>query len=275
MSGRADPGLVRAAHEARRANHEISIVELPYADPAKGVGSFLFRSMNYLEFDAFAKDAQLGDITDILIEELLLYPRTGKWEENPINDVEAGAYEEVAVFLVRTSGFDEKQSLLDAQAHGRQMASTPFAAAQMFVCKAFPGLTPHDVGRMPILETFRLVGMAEHLLGKDGDPLQFPLRDFFNQGRKTGSRAPVDFSRLPVYSQRQLSEMQGDARAEAVADTIRRRRELEADPKAKAARSIELRRQKMAEIAHQRARHGEAGAMEEADSLRQEFGDGR
>lgn len=275
MLGQSDPGLLRAAHDARRANHEITLVELPFSNPVKGVGRFLFRAMNYLEFDAYAKDAQLGDITDILMEEMLLYPRTEKWEENPIHEVEAGQYEEMAVLLVKGSGFDEKRSLLEAQGHGRSMASTPFSAAQMFICKAFPGMSPAEVARLPVLETFRLVGMAEHMLGSDGQPLQFPLRDFFGDQKPKGARAPLDFSRLPVYSQRQLNEMQGDARAEFVADAIRKRREVERDPEAKARRGLEIRRNRMAQIAEQRAKHVAGAAAEEADSLRAEFGDGR
>jgi hypothetical protein len=271
---RADPALVRAAHEARRKNYELSLVELPYANPEKGVGQFLFRSMSYGEFDAFSKDAQLGDITDMLLEELLLFPKTEVWEKNPIHDVDPGTFEEAAVYLVKVSGFDEKKSLLEAQGFGRSMASTPFSAAQMFICKAFPGVTPLEVSRMPILETFRLLGMAEHILGKDGEPLQFPLREFFNDTRRNSSRAPLDFSRLPIYTPEQMVEMEGDARAAAVADTIRRRRALNADPEARAARAIEIRRQKMAEIYKRRSEHGQQAMRSESAELEAEFGRG-
>jgi hypothetical protein len=273
MLQRADPALIRAAHEARRDNHDLLLVELPFADPTKGTGYFLFRGMGYAEFDAFAKDAQLGDITDILVEEFLLWPKTPEWEKNPIHEVEAGSFEETAVMLVKLSGFDEKRSLLEAQAAGRALASSPFSAAQMFICKAFPGMKPAEVARLGVQETFRLIGMAEQMLSQNGEPLQFPLRDFFNDGRKqrSTSQIPKDFSRLPVLTPDQIMELQGEARLDAVRETIRRRREANVDPDNRSRRMMEARRRKMDELAMRRTGNMRQSQAEADMELRREI----
>lgn len=288
-SGGATPALLEAAYEAKQQSQELLLVELPMLQYAgegppsttrpvvARTGDFLFRLLTFSEFDTFSKLAQFGDVAELVLKATMVYPKIGTWEEHPIQSVETGAYEEVAALVIDTSGFESKQQMVSNLNMGRQLSNTIYGAAQMFICKAFPGLDPRDLGRMPMPEMFRYLAMSEQMLAQEGRPTEFPLREFF--GSKTRQKkGPFDvptidqFSKLPTLTDAQINRLKAGDRAAAVKRAVQERRELSKNPEARANRSAEIRRRKMDQIAESRRRDEMRASQSMSDEIASEFG---
>lgn len=281
-AGGAPPEFVEAAFEAKQAHRELLMVELPLtcdvtespsaARPA-AEGDFIFRLLTFSEFDTFSKIARLGDVSDLVVRTTLLYPRE-PWDKNPIQRVEAGFFEEVAGMIIDSSGFENKKGMFAGLGEGRTLSNTIYGAAQMFICKAFPGVTPELIGRMTMPEMFRYLAMSEQMLSVEGKPTEFPLREFFStrQRRQEAGYIPKDFSRLKVLTEEQAEAMKATGRLEAVAAAIADKKRDSANPEEKAVRAVEVRRRKMAEIAAKREADQRVGAESESAALARDFG---
>lgn len=282
-SSGTNPALVEAAFEAKQQHHELLVMELPLMPERSGppsttrpvapMGDFIFRLLTFSEFDTFSKIAQLGDVSDIVVKAALVYP-SEPWDKNLIQNVEPGFFEEAASIIVEASGFESKHGMFENLNTGRSLSNTIYGAAQMFICKAFSAISPRDIGMMTMPEMFRYLAMSEQMLAVEGRPTEFPIREFFkaNKTRTERGYIPKDFSRLRVLTDDQAEAMKASGRMEAISNAIADRRALDQNPEAKAARSVEIRRRKMAEIAARREMDARAGAGMESDALAHEFG---
>lgn len=256
-----DPAFVEAAYNAKKQHNELLIIELPLMhareEPPsvdiKQTGVFLFKLMSFGEFDTFSKLIRLGDIADLVIKNCLVYP-ADPWENNEIQRVEPGFFEEAATVLVEASGFEHKDGMFEMLGVGRMMSNSIYGAAQMFICKAFPGFTPRDISLMSMPEMFRYLAMSEQLLAANGSPTEFPLREFFKPPRRRPEQnhIPKDFSKLPVYTAEQLESMRAANAMEASVQAIREKRAADLDPETKASKAVEIRRKKIQSIAESR-----------------------
>jgi len=284
----ASPDFVRAVHTARQDGHTLYIFDLPLAElggidaehiSEPGYGRFVFRALSFTEFDHFSASAQIGDITDMLIQQTLMYPVFDEWDKNPINKVTNGSYEETANTIIEMSGFESAEGLLSAQAIGRTQASSVFGASQMFICRAFPGMRPDIVANMGVVDIFRMVGMAEHMLSQEGEPAEFPLAEFLNPTPKRGPKNDVptwkSWDDLPVYDDRQLAAFRSNDKEAVLREQVRRKRQQrQRDPAGAQAEAVARRREQAARIHAQRERDGERAMLEEGETLRQQYGRG-
>lgn len=283
-SGGVSPALLEAAYEAKQHDQELILMELPMlqyvgegppsaARPAASTGDFLFRLLTFGEFDTFSKLAQFGDVAELVLKATVIFPVV-KWEEHPLQYVETGLYEEAAALVIETSGFETKSAMFSNLNQGRQLSNTIYGAAQMFICKAFPGLDPRSLSRMSMPEMFRYLAMSEQMLAQDGHPTEFPLREFFSERhriKKGPFDVPKDFTQLETLSDAQLNAIKSGDRIAAVAKAVEDRRRLAKDPEARANRSVEIRRRKMDELARSRARDQLAAEQMSSEEIAREI----
>lgn len=259
--------LMVEAIEARRHGYGVFVVELPWGSPddESGTwGSFLVRTLTMEEFESFASLAVMGEVSETVLRSTVLYPKVEDWDEHPIHDVVPGSYEELAGFIVDSSGYENREGIKHARAAGRHMASNVFSAAHMFICRAFPAMTPQACRKMDMVELFRYVAMAEEMMSTPDQPVQFPLAEMMGDRQaKKQSRMP-DIESLPVLTDGQVQTMKEEHRIAFAQETARRQRDLQANPDAAAARREAVVMRKRMEIANQRA------AEEESEALRRE-----
>lgn len=246
----SDPAFIEAAYDAKSKHHDLIVIELPLvlqpegssslARPAQETESFLFRLLNFGEFDSFSKLVQFGDITDLVLKACLIYP-TDPWDQNKIQFVETGFFEEAAMMLIEASGFESKDGMFGHLGEGRMLSSSIYGAAQMYICKAFPSISPRDIYNMSMAEMFKYIAMSEQMLTTDGRPVEFPLREFFKPAKRpeTG-HVPKDFSKLPVLTEQQVASMRTAGTTE---------RPVQPTLEDRAIRRTEARRKKMDELA--------------------------
>jgi len=266
-AGGVSPALLEAAYEAKQHDQELLLMELPMLEYAGGgpssttrpvakTGDFLFRLLTFGEFDTFSKLAQFGDVAELVLKTTVVFPKA-PWEDHSLQFVETGVYEEAAALVIESSGFETKSAMFSNLNQGRQLSNTIYGAAQMFICKAFPGLNPRSLSRMSMPEMFRYLAMSEQMLAQEGRPTEFPLREFFSEKNSRPKKGPfdvpTDFKKLEILSDAQLNTIKSGDRVVAVAKAIEDRRSLSQNPEARANRSVEIRRRKMEEIARSRA----------------------
>jgi hypothetical protein len=262
-----DPKLLSAALEARRSGSGVFVVELPYGEPEKDTyGNFVFRSLTMEEFEAFAHLATMGDMTENVLQNTIVWPAVEDWDDHPIHQVMPGAYEELATFLVDASGYENQDGIKEARNAGRAAANNVFSAAHMFICRAFPGLTPADCRKMEIVDLFKHVAMAEQMLSSPEEPMQFPLAELLGERQVRRTSSLPDFEKLPVLTKAEVDMMKRNNRQELTAEVSRRQAEVRSNPQAAAAQREAAIREKRQRLAMERAE------QDESRSLAREYG---
>jgi len=259
-----DSALIRAATKARLGGHAVFVVGLPTAE---GEAAYIaFRSLKMDEFDAYASAATMGDVSEILIETAVIYPVVEDWSKHVLNDVLPGAFEEFATQIVECSGFESKNAIKGAYGLGRQQSSNVFSAAHMFIMKAMPGLTPDALKQKDIVDLFKHVAMAEHMMSTEEQPVQFPLREILTGRREQKTSRLPDFEQLPVYHPHEVAALRSRTMREYTMEKTRQMRMAQTNPQEVQKRRQQAVMRKRRQIANQRA------AESEGDDLRKQFG---
>jgi hypothetical protein len=71
--------------------------------------------------------------------------------------------------ILGVSGFESQQKYVDLLNQSRQEMQTVQANIETFICAAFPGTKPRDVGNMDIYEQMSMLARAETMLGRQLD----------------------------------------------------------------------------------------------------------
>lgn len=88
----------------------------------------------------------------------------------------AGVDYAIAKAIVTISGYNNKDSLVDKINHNRSYSKTLEGSITIFICKAFPSLTPIEIDNMNLSDQMKLLCMAEQLLCKEF-PFEFFIKD--------------------------------------------------------------------------------------------------
>lgn len=196
--------VMKYAHAARVAHGHLYLFQLE--DSAANEVTVLARPLTHAEFDSLSQSAQLGDVTELVVETALIWPRAENWLDNPVMNLKAGDFEELATAIIDISGFHSTEGIVEGLAYARHNAGTLFNVAQAFICKAMPSLTPQELESLPWLTITKLLAQAEQLL-----QVPFPIEEFLKPQkeqkkgvRDDGAFVPSDFSQLPTFSEDQL-----------------------------------------------------------------------
>ena len=91
----------------------------------------------------------------------------------------------IAQCIIETSGFDSKENFTTLLAQSRTSATSVEAGIEIFICKAFPGISPWDVQNMNLYQQMEMLGKAEVALGTE-----LPITDGEQKGSMKGRRPP-------------------------------------------------------------------------------------
>jgi hypothetical protein len=97
----------------------------------------------------------------------------------------AGIDEYICAAISKISGFSSADSLVEGVEYGRANAKTLESAITMYICKAFPSLSPSDVDNMTLNQQMKYVSMAEIMIGQE-----LPYEDFLNPKKPKASKPP-------------------------------------------------------------------------------------
>jgi len=75
----------------------------------------------------------------------------------------------MAELILGVSGFEDPQSYVDLLDQARAEQQTIQASIENFICAAFPGTKPRDVGDMSVYEQMNMLARAEIMLGRQLD----------------------------------------------------------------------------------------------------------
>ena len=131
--------------------------------------------MTRAEFNSFTDNFLRHPICAVnyLIDTVVIY------KQYSLDTYLAGIDEYICKAVSDISGFSSMNSLVGSLDKYRKMAQTLESAVTIYICKAFPSLTPEDVDNMTMEDQIRYVTLAEHLIGKE-----LPFSDFFAPKKK-------------------------------------------------------------------------------------------
>jgi len=258
-----EPELIKAATKARLGGHAVFVAALPAGGDSGGdVVHIAFRALDMKEFDAYARAATLGDVTEMVIEASMVYPQVGNFDDHVLARVLPGAFEELSNYIIECSGFESRQAIGSAYRMGQQSTSNIYSAAHMFIMRAMPGVSPDELRRMDMVNLFHHVAMAEQMLATEDGPMRFPIREMLSgrpQQQKT-TRLP-NFDELPTLHPHQVAAMRSRNVREYTLEKTRQMRMAQSDPRKQAERRKAMIMKKRRQIAEQRAADSESSAL--------------
>jgi len=161
---------------ALRAKHKnIYVIDISRFDMNKLCPFLVVRPMTRAEFNSFTDNFLRHPICAVnyLIDTIVVYKKYA------LDTYLAGIDEYICKAVSDISGFSSMGSLVTSLDKYRKMAQTLESAVTIYICKAFPSLTPEDVDNMTMEDQIRYVTLAELLLSKE-----LPFADFFSPKKK-------------------------------------------------------------------------------------------
>lgn len=176
--------------------YALDVSEFKVAD--EGLDVILIRAMSRLQFNAFTESFLLDPVEAVRI---LILTNSFGYEDAALDLMKAGIDEFICSAISTVSGFASEESLAEGVEYGRKYASSLEAAITMYICKAFPKLTPEDVDAMTLETQMRYVAMAEQMLGRE-----VPYMDYLHpKPTKKKSVVPDHVLREPPMQDYQYS----------------------------------------------------------------------
>jgi hypothetical protein len=200
----------------------------------RGPATFVFRPLSALEFEGYLSIAEVDDVAEDIISNSLVYP-AGTEGTALIGEALPGIYESIALQIVAASGFSNPKEAKRMLNEGKMRARTFPAVVEMFICKAFPTYIPETVRKMTVSEQFKLVAMAEEMLG-----IEFPMKAFFGKPEVTSSAVP-DASTLQYVSDAQIERESRGAVSKIGLERVRAKQAALSDPEIAAERRQQMR----------------------------------
>ena len=144
---------------------------------------FLFRPLKYSEFRAIGEsDLPPEHLNDLIFENVVLY----RGFERKFLDCEpAGIVDSLVEAVKVCSGFGDEQIIVPELERHRQETDNVESLIELFVCTAFPSITPLKVREMTFHEQMRSVVLAEAVL-----KVKFPIGQEQERPKKRGRRSP-------------------------------------------------------------------------------------
>lgn len=161
--------------ELRAKYKNIYVIDISRFDVIKLCPFLVVRPMTRAEFNSFTDNFLRHPIfaVNYLIDTVVIY------KQYKLDTYLAGIDEYICKVVSDISGFSSMGSLVSSLDKYRKMAQTLESAVTLYICKAFPSLTPEDVDNMTMEDQMRYVTLAEHLVGKE-----LPFADFFSPKKK-------------------------------------------------------------------------------------------
>lgn len=135
----------------------------------------------------------IGDQEDKVVSKCLVYP------PNLEHEYLAGLDSYIFKAVLKISGFNTQEQLIIGINNGRSQAATLESCITLFICKAFPSISPIDVDNMDFEEIAKYASMAELSLGKE-----IPYDQFLNPEKyKKKKKISKDDGRERLIARRQ------------------------------------------------------------------------
>lgn len=141
-----------------------------------GDNIYLYRPLTKEEFLLLLslKDIFGMDDEDIILDKCLLYPEKGE-----LDNILAGEVSYVIESIVKTSGFADADNIEHDIDKARNQVGILDNQIVMFICKAFPQLTPKDIGKFTYEQMLYHLALSEQIIDatlkieKGGSPIDF------------------------------------------------------------------------------------------------------
>lgn len=181
--------------EAKLKYNTLYLIDTSYFS---GVASsyMVIRPLTRREFNLYIPllDKEPDEIIPTILDKCVIYP-----DKIPDHYL-AGIDSSICRAIVNVSGFLKEEDLAKAVIEYRGYAASLEARLTMYICKAFPSISPDQVDNMDFQEIIKLASLAEQMIGNE-----IPYNDFLNPKKPKKKRKPSERNILPPPKQGQES----------------------------------------------------------------------
>lgn len=156
-----EPKLKPYLPRLRRKHKSLYLIDLSGAPGEHEVMNVLFRPLTRREHALAEQDVACGtDPVDEIMRAAVLWPQVNWDEDNVLDELLYGVYEQIAEAIIDISGFNSNEGIFSAIMESRNGLGNIDAVMTTAICSAF-SMKPKEIDDLDLWDISRLFAMAE------------------------------------------------------------------------------------------------------------------